>query len=89
MHKRQIEQLQGAITELERLEDARREIGEQSKLILDTAKEHGLNTKAIKEVLKLRRQETEERTAFESLRDQYCHALGVELEAPLLARMEA
>lgn len=88
LDQKNVNKLKGFIDELERLDGERRDIAEQSKAIFDTAKAAGFSVRAIREVLKLRREEVEERCEHITVLDAYCHALGVEVEPPLLARME-
>jgi uncharacterized protein (UPF0335 family) len=75
------DKLHSAIERIERLEEQRKEIGKDITEILDVCKASGLSVTAIKEVLKLRKKARDERIEDETMRETYCHAMGVELSA--------
>ncbi len=71
------DRLKQLVEKLERLEDEKREVGEQIKEVLSEAKGDGFDVKTIRHVLKLRRMKPHDRTEQEELLDLYKAALGM------------
>lgn len=75
--------LGGFISEIERLEEQKRELATDVTEIYKSAKDAGFNTKAMRHTIKMRRMEKDERSAFENACDAYAHALGDFITTPL------
>lgn len=70
-HLRQI------IERIERLEDEKKEIGEQIKETYAEAKGHGFDTKTLRKIIALRKKDPSERSEEEAMLDLYLSALGM------------
>jgi uncharacterized protein (UPF0335 family) len=70
------EKLRRTIAKIERLEEEKREVTEQIKEVYGEAKAIGLDTKALRQVIRLRRIEKAEREEMEMILDAYLIALG-------------
>ncbi len=70
-------QLKSFIERIERLEEEKSEIGEQIREVFAEAKGTGFDVKIIRQVLKIRKMETQERLEQEELLDLYLAALGM------------
>ena len=71
------ERLQSFIERLERLEDEKRDVGDQVKDVLAECKGEGFDVKTIRTVLKLRRMKPHDRSEAEELLEVYKAALGM------------
>lgn len=72
------EQLLSFVERIERLEEEKKELSTDIAEILKEAKGQGFDTKAIKEIIKLRKMMSNDRAEFEFLRNQYKTLLGIE-----------
>lgn len=72
-----IDQLKSVIARIEKLEEEKSVISEDIKEVYAEAKSNGLNTKAIKAVIKLRKLDAQEREEQETIVDTYLRALGL------------
>ena len=70
-------QLKSIIERVERLEQEKAEIAEQIKEVFAEAKGNGFDTKVLRTVIRLRKQDKTERQEQEALLDLYLHALGM------------
>lgn len=70
------EKLRQTIAKIERLEEEKKEVAEQIKDVYGEAKAIGFDTKAIKQVVKLRKIEKTAREEQEMIVDTYLLALG-------------
>lgn len=70
-------QLRSFIERIERLEEEKMEIGEQVREVFSEAKGSGFDIKIIRQVLKIRKMEVQERMEQEELLDLYLAALGM------------
>lgn len=70
-------QLRALIERIERLEEEKREVAEQIKEVYAEAKANGFDTKVMRQVIRLRKQDAGERQEQEAIRDLYLHALGM------------
>ncbi|MBB34425.1 MAG: hypothetical protein CME88_12400 [Hirschia sp.] len=70
------ERLRQTIEKIERLEIEKKEIAEQIKDVYAEAKAHGFDTKAIRAVVKLRKEDREKREEHELILGTYLAALG-------------
>lgn len=75
-------QLRSFIERIERLEEEKTAIGEQIREVFGEAKGTGFDIKIIRQVLKIRKMETQERLEQEELLDLYLAALGMTSMAP-------
>ena len=76
MDPRTAAKLKSFVERVERLEEEKRAIGEDVKEVYSEAKGHGFDPKIIRKVVALRRLETKDRIAEESLVDLYLAAVG-------------
>lgn len=70
-------QLKSFIERIERLEEEKAELGDQIRDVFAEAKGSGFDIKIIRQVLKIRKMETQERLEQEELLDLYLAALGM------------
>lgn len=70
-------QLKSLIERIERLEEEKKNIGEDIKEVYAEAKANGFDTKILRKVISLRRLEASEREEQQSLIDVYMAALGM------------
>ncbi len=71
------DRLRQLIDKIERLEDEKREVGEQVKEVFAEAKGEGFDVKVLRQVLKLRRMKPHDRTEQEELLELYKVAIGM------------
>ncbi len=71
------DRLLSLIERIERLGEEKKEIQEAIKDIFAEAKGAGFDVKALREVLKMRAQDKDEREEREAIRDAYLRALGM------------
>ena len=64
------------VAKIERLEEEKKEVAEQIKEIYAEAKAFGFDTKALRQVIKLRKVDRAEREEQEMVLDTYLLALG-------------
>ena len=70
-------QLQSIVERIEREEEAKHEIGEGIKEIYLEAKSGGFDVKALRTIIRLRKQSPDDRAAQEAILDTYKLALGM------------
>jgi len=70
-------QLKSFIERIERLEEEKAEVADQIREVFAEAKGTGFDIKIIRQVLKIRKMETQERQEQEELLDLYLTALGM------------
>lgn len=71
------DQLRSIIERVERLEEEKKTIADDIKDVMGEAKANGLDTKAIKTILKMRKKDDAERTEEEMILDVYMKAIGM------------
>lgn len=71
-------QLRQIIERIERLEIEKSDIQDNIKQVLSEAKANGFDTKAIKEIIKLRKKDNEQRAEEEAVLETYMSALGMD-----------
>jgi len=76
------EQLRALVERIERLEEEKKSISEDIRDVYGEAKGNGYDVKVLREVVKLRKQESHERQEHEAVLDLYKHALGMIPSAP-------
>jgi uncharacterized protein (UPF0335 family) len=69
--------LKSFVERIERLEDEKAAVAEQIRDVFGEAKGTGFDVKTIRQVLKIRKMETQERLEQEELLDLYLAALGM------------
>ncbi len=70
------EKLRQTVERIERLEEEKAEVAAQIKEVYSEAKAFGYDTKVLRNVVKLRKKDRQEREEEESLLDVYMSALG-------------
>ena len=71
------EQLKAIVERIERLEEEKKAIADDIKDVFAEAKANGFDVKALKEILKLRKQDRDERQEHEAIVELYMVALGM------------
>lgn len=71
------DRLRSVIERIERLAEERKALGSDIKDIFQEAKSAGFDTKVIRQIIALRKQDPGEVEEQETLRDTYCRALGM------------
>jgi uncharacterized protein (UPF0335 family) len=77
------EQLRSFVKRIERLEDDKRSLAEDIRDVYAEAKGQGYDGKALRAIIRLRKQDTSEREAQEAIIDSYKAALGMIADLPL------
>lgn len=72
-----VDQLKTIISRVEKLEEEKKDIASDIKDVLAEAKGNGYNIKAIREIIKLRKKDAQEREEEETIVDTYKRALGM------------
>lgn len=70
-------QLKSIVERIERLEEEKKTISDDIKDVYAEAKANGYDTKTLRTVVRLRKQDRAEREEQEALLDLYLHALGM------------
>lgn len=71
------DRLQSFIERLERLEEEKKEIADQIKEVFAEAKGEGFDTAAMRKILKMRKQDPDDRAEEEAVLELYLSALGM------------
>ncbi len=71
------DQLRALVERIERLEDEKKAIMEDIKEVYGEAKGNGFDTKVLRQVVRIRKQDKSERMEQEAILDTYLHALGM------------
>ena len=69
-------ELRQFIEQYEHLEAEKKDIADQQKEVMAEAKGRGYDTKAMREVLRLRKMKPDDRAEFEAIVDMYREAIG-------------
>lgn len=77
------EQLRAYVERYERLEQEKKDIAEEQKLVLQEAKSAGYNTKIIRHCIKVRKMGAADYHEAQALADMYLAALGMAVDPPL------
>lgn len=75
------DQLRAFVERIERLEEEKKTIADDIKEVYGEAKSMGFDTKILRKVISIRKQDQNERMEQEAVLDTYLHALGM-VEAP-------
>ncbi len=70
-------QLKSIVERIERLEEEKKALSDDVKDVYAEAKANGFDTKTLRQVVKLRKQDKAEREEQEALLDLYLNALGM------------
>jgi uncharacterized protein (UPF0335 family) len=71
------DQLRAIVERIERLEEEKAALSEDIKEVYAEAKGNGFDTKILRTVVRLRKQDSSERAEQDALLDLYLHALGM------------
>ena len=71
------DQLRAIVERIERLEEEKKGIAEDIKEVYAEAKANGFDTKVLRTIVRIRKQDKSEREEQEALLDLYMHALGM------------
>ena len=71
------DQLKAFVERVERLEEEKKGIADDIRDVFAEAKGNGFDVKALRTVIKLRRQDINERKEAEAILETYLHALGM------------
>jgi uncharacterized protein (UPF0335 family) len=71
------EQLRSIVERIERLEDEKKVIADDIKDIYAESKGNGYDVKALRAIIRMRKQDPNERAEAEAILETYMHALGM------------
>ena len=71
------DQLRAFVERIERLEEEKKAIADDIKEVYAEAKGDGFDTKILRQVVRIRKQDASERLEQEAILDLYLHALGM------------
>jgi uncharacterized protein (UPF0335 family) len=71
------DQLKAFVERVERLEEEKKTIADDIKDVYAEAKGNGFDVKALRQIIKLRKQDADERREQEAILETYLHALGM------------
>src|SRR5438874_4832653 len=69
--------LKAFIERIERLEEEKKTIADDVRDVYAEAKANGFDTKALREIVRIRKQDADERREHETILETYMHALGM------------
>lgn len=72
-----VDQLRLFIERIERLEEEKKGIADDIRDVYAEAKSNGFDVKALRQVVRLRKQDVDERKEQEAILETYLHALGM------------
>lgn len=76
-------QIRSIVERIERLEEEKKAIGDDIKDIYAEAKGNGFDVKALRTIIRIRKQDANERAEQEAIVELYMHALGMLADTPL------
>lgn len=76
------DQLRAFIERIERLEEEKKAIQDDIKEVYAEAKGNGFDAKVMRQIVRIRKQDRNERAEQEAILDLYMHALGMVSDAP-------
>jgi uncharacterized protein (UPF0335 family) len=77
LHQNAKDQLRAFIERIERLEEEKAALSEDIREVYAEAKSSGFDTKALRSIIRMRKQDDHERMEQEALLATYMHALGM------------
>lgn len=72
------EQLKSYVERIERLEEEKAALSGDIKELFDQAKSQGFDTKVLRALIRLRKQDPDDRSQYEAVLVTYMHALGMQ-----------
>jgi uncharacterized protein (UPF0335 family) len=69
--------LKAFVERIERLEEEKKAIADDVRDVYSEAKANGFDTKALRSIVRLRKQDVDERREHEAILETYMHALGM------------
>jgi uncharacterized protein (UPF0335 family) len=76
-HRFAKDQLKSIVERVEKLEEEKKAIADDIKDVFAEAKVHGFDVKALRTIVKMRKQDANERAEEEAILETYMHALGM------------
>jgi uncharacterized protein (UPF0335 family) len=76
-HRFAKDQLKAFIERVERLEEEKKTISDDIRDVYAEAKGNGYDTKALRTIVRMRKQDSDERKEQEAILETYMHALGM------------
>jgi uncharacterized protein (UPF0335 family) len=76
-HRFAKDQLKAVVERVEKLEEEKKAIADDIKDVYAEAKAHGFDVKALRTIVRLRKQDMDERKEQEAILETYMHALGM------------
>jgi len=76
-HRFAKDQLKSIVERVEKLEEEKKAIADDIKDVFAEAKVHGFDVKALRTIVKMRKQDANERAEEEAILETYLHALGM------------
>jgi uncharacterized protein (UPF0335 family) len=76
-HRFAKDQLKAFVERIERLEEEKKAIADDIRDVYAEAKGNGFDVKALRTIVRLRKQDTDERREQETILETYMHALGM------------
>ena len=76
-------QLKSVVERIERLEEDKKSIADDIRDVYKEAKGNGFDVKALRAIIRLRKQDADERREHEAILETYMHALGMLADTPL------
>lgn len=77
------DRLKSFVERIERLEEEKKSIADDIRDVYAEAKSNGFDVKAMRAIVRLRKQDADERAEHEATMDIYMHALGMLFDTPL------
>ena len=77
------DQLKAFVERVERLEEEKKALSDDIRDVYGEAKSKGYDVKALREVIRLRKKDANERAEHEVILETYMHALGMLADLPL------
>jgi len=71
------DQIRSIVERIERLEEEKQAVADDIKEVYGEAKANGFDTKVLRQIVRIRKQDSAERQEQEALLDLYLHALGM------------
>lgn len=77
------DQLKSFIDRIERLEEEKKTFTDDIRDVFAEAKSNGFDVKALRAIIRMRKQDADERAEQQAVLDTYMHALGMLADMPL------
>jgi uncharacterized protein (UPF0335 family) len=82
-HRFAKDQLRAFVERVERLEEEKKALGDDIRDVYAEAKGNGYDVKALRAIVRLRKQDKDERAEHEAILETYMQALGMLADTPL------